>query len=46
MFGGPALSGHLADRLGLSTMFLITGAVAVGIAVLALWGLQKGEKVS
>jgi len=46
MFGGPAASGLIADHLGLSTMFLITGGVAVGIAALALWGLRKVEKVS
>ncbi len=46
MFGGPALSGLIADYYGLSTMFLVAGAVAVGMATLALWGLGRRQKVS
>jgi MFS family permease len=44
MFGGPALSGLIADVFGLSTMFMVAGGVAVGMAALALWGLRNVEK--
>jgi len=40
MFGGPAISGLIADSLGLGAMFLVTGAVSLGTAVLAFWGLR------
>lgn len=46
MFGGPALSGLIADYVGLSTMFAITGGVSVGMSALALWGLRNEEKSS
>jgi len=44
MFGGPAISGLIADDLGLGTMFLATGGVSLAMALLALWGLRVGER--
>jgi len=44
MFGGPAISGLIADHLGLGTMFLVTGGLSLGMALLALWGLRTGEQ--
>jgi len=44
MFGGPAISGLIADHLGLGAMFLVTGGVSLGMALLALWGLRAGEQ--
>ena len=45
MFGGPAISGLIADHLGLGIMFLATGGLSLGMALLALWGLRIGERV-
>ncbi|MEA3345181.1 MAG: MFS transporter [Chloroflexota bacterium] len=44
MFGGPAISGLIADHGGLRAMFLVTGGISLGMALLALWGLRMGEE--
>ena len=41
MFGGPAISGLIADHLGLGAMFLVTGGLSLGTALLAFWGLRQ-----
>ena len=44
MFGGPAMSGIIADHLGLGNMFLVTGGVSLGMGVLVFWGLRVGGR--
>lgn len=44
MFGGPAISGLIADHLGLGVMFLVTGGLSLGMALLALGGLRVGDQ--
>ncbi len=44
MFGGPAISGLIADHWGLGVMFLVTGGLSLGMALLAFWGLRAGEQ--
>jgi len=44
MFGGPAISGLIADHLGLGVMFLVTGGLSLGAALLALWGLHVADR--
>jgi MFS family permease len=40
MFGGPAISGVIADHWGLGVMFWVTGVLSIGMALLAWWGLR------
>jgi MFS family permease len=42
MFGGPAVSGLIADHLGLGTMFLVTGGLCLVMSILAFWRLSEG----
>jgi len=44
MFGGPAISGLIADHLGLTAMFLVTGGFSLGMGALAFWGLRTGGR--
>ena len=46
MFGGPAISGVIADHWGLGVMFLVTGVVSIGMAVVAWWGLRASVLAS
>jgi len=46
MFGGPAISGVIADYLGLTVMFLVTGGLTLGMGVLAFWGMRAGDQTS
>jgi len=46
MFSGPAISGLIADHLGLRLMFLVTGGLSLGTGILASWGLRTGDRAS
>ncbi len=46
MFGGPAISGLIADHLGLGAMFLVTGGLTFCMGVLAFWRLRMGDRTS
>ncbi len=43
MFGGPWLSGILADRMGIPPMFLLTAFVTVVVAMIGARFLTRGE---
>ncbi len=45
MFAGPALSGVLADGLGMAGMFVITGGMCA-LAAVATWRLHSERKLN